>query len=107
MDTMDGLFSGRDRNKMLEIITSIPFVKDDNYEKSYQDGLNADKWIDVDDELPKEHQSVLVYCPCRKNIYCAYLEKDQWWIFGAYKEQITEIVTKWKSLPKISNKENL
>lgn len=47
-------------SKMLEIISSIPFVKDDNYEKGYQDGLNADKWVCLEDRLPEDMKEVLV-----------------------------------------------
>lgn len=57
-------------------------------------------WIPVSGRLPKEHIAVLVYCPERKNIYCACYEEKQWWIFGAYFKKIEEDVIAWMPLPK-------
>lgn len=60
------------------------------------------KWIPVSSgNLPKEGSAVLVWCPERKNIYCAYLEEKQWWIFGAYFEKLKLEVTKWQPLPQL------
>lgn len=49
-------------------------------------------WIPCDERMPEERKSVLVYCPCGNNIYCAYLENGQWLLFGAYTNQIIEDV---------------
>ena len=57
-------------------------------------------WIPVSERLPKERIAVLVYCPERKNIYCACYEEKQWWIFGAYFKKIEEDVIAWMPLPK-------
>lgn len=57
-------------------------------------------WIPVSERLPEEGYAVLVWCPERKNTYCAYLEEGQWWIFGAYFEKVKLEVTAWQSLPK-------
>lgn len=60
------------------------------------------RWIPVSSgNLPEEGSAVLVWCPERKNIYCAYLEEKQWWIFGAYFEKLKLEVTKWQPLPQL------
>jgi hypothetical protein len=57
------------------------------------------KWIPVSERLPEDKQSVLVWCPQYKNIYCAYLEKEQWWIFGAFVQMVPNAVVAWMPLP--------
>ena len=57
-------------------------------------------WIPVSERLPEESTAVLIWCPERKNIYCAYLEEKQWWIFGAYFQKVTLDVIAWMPLPK-------
>jgi len=57
------------------------------------------RWILVSEKLPEERLGVLVWCPTRKNIYCAYYEEKQWWIFGAYREKVTEEIVAWRPLP--------
>ena len=57
------------------------------------------RWIPVSERLPEEKRAVLVWCPQYKNIYCAYLEKEQWWIFGAFVQIVLNEVMAWKPLP--------
>jgi hypothetical protein len=57
------------------------------------------KWIPVSERLPEDKQSVLVWCPQYKNIYCAYLEKERWWIFGAFVQIVPNEVVAWMPLP--------
>jgi hypothetical protein len=57
------------------------------------------KWIPVSERLPEDSYAVLVWCPERKNIYCAYLEKEQWWIFGAFVQIVPNEVVAWMPLP--------
>lgn len=57
------------------------------------------RWIPVSEKLPEERLGVLVWCPTRKNIYCACYEEKQWWIFGAYWEKVTEEIVAWRPLP--------
>ena len=56
-------------------------------------------WIPVTERLPEESTAVLVWCPERKNIYCAYYEEKRWWIFGAYWERIEMEIVAWMQLP--------
>lgn len=56
------------------------------------------EWIPVSEKLPEERQSVLVWCPQFKNIYCAYLDKEQWWIFGAFVQIVPSEVVAWMPL---------
>lgn len=67
--------------------------------KAIQELKQEPRWISVKERLPEEHHAVLVYCTERKNAYCAYLEENQWWIFGAYREKITEEIVAWMPLP--------
>lgn len=60
---------------------------------------NKGEWISVSERLPEDRQSVLVWCPQYKNIYCAYLEKGQWWIFGAFIQIVPNEVVAWMPLP--------
>jgi hypothetical protein len=57
------------------------------------------RWIPISERLPEERLGVLVWCPTRKNIYCACYEEKQWWIFGAYWEKVTEEIIAWRPLP--------
>lgn len=57
------------------------------------------RWIPVSERLPEESTAVLIWCPARKNIYCAYLEEKQWWIFGTYQKVPFKVIA-WQSLPK-------
>ena len=58
------------------------------------------EWVPVSERLPEDKQSVLVWCSQYKNIYCAYLEKKQWWIFGAFIQIVPNEVVAWMPLPK-------
>ena len=57
------------------------------------------RWIPVSERLPEDKQAVLVWCPQYKNIYCAYFEKEQWWIFGAFVQMVPNEVKAWMPLP--------
>lgn len=57
------------------------------------------EWIPVSERLPEKDVAVLIWCPERKNIYCAYLEQNQWWIFGAYFQKVPLEVVEWRPLP--------
>jgi hypothetical protein len=61
------------------------------------------KWIPVSERLPEDKTAVLVWCPQYKNIYCAYLEKEQWWIFGAFVQIVPNEVVAWMPLPEPYN----
>lgn len=42
-----------------ELLKALQYDRE-QYEKGYQDGINADKWIDCKDKLPTEFFTVLV-----------------------------------------------
>lgn len=88
-----------------ELIKALNYDRQ-QYEKGYEDGLNANRWIPVSERLPEEKQAVLVWCHQYKNIYCAYLEKKQWWIFGAFVQIVPSEVVAWMPLPKPFNAES-
>lgn len=56
-------------------------------------------WIPVSERLPEIHMAVLVWCPERRNIFCASCDDDGTWnIFGAY-QKVSDEVTAWQPLP--------
>lgn len=67
-----------------------------------QPTVNPYEWISVEDRLPDElFMAVLIYCPDKNNIYCAYLNaRNEWHIFdqgsGLW---VLERVTHWMPLP--------
>ena len=60
---------------------------------------DGNKWIPVSERLPEERKAVLVYAPEYKNIYCAYLDGDTWFIFGGYGSYAVANVIAWMPLP--------
>ena len=67
--------------------------------KDYKRLLEQTQWISCSEKLPEENYAVLVWCPERKNNYCAYLAEGQWWIFGAYSAKVQSEVKAWQPLP--------
>lgn len=68
------------------------------YMNGYADGKSTCRWFSVDDKLPEENFSVLVWCPERRNIYCAYYRQGEWYVFGAYNNILKDVVA-WLPLP--------
>ena len=69
----------------------------DQYNKGYQDGLNADKWIPCSERLPKENEHVLI-CNNRHDVYVGYYNKEFKWYYqyGAF---VFADVIAWQPLP--------
>ena len=78
---------------------SIEYAIDSNLE-FIPSVLPTQNWIPVNEKLPEQSTGVLVWCPERKNIYCACYEEKQWWIFGSYWDRVTSEVVAWMPLPK-------
>lgn len=57
------------------------------------------RWIPVSERLPEEKFSVLVWCPEILCVFCAYMQEDKWWIFGASHAEVLHDVTAWMPLP--------
>jgi len=57
----------------------------------------TDRWISVEERMPEPRVAVMVYCPERKNQYCAFYADKHWQVFGAY-DTVWEEVTHWKPL---------
>lgn len=82
------------------------------YDLGFKDGKEKAKpqeqeprWIPISEKLPEESTAVLVWCPERKNIYCAYYEEKQWWIFGPCWIKVTGEIAAWRPLPISPNSE--
>lgn len=43
-----------------ELLKALKYDRE-QYDKGYQDGLNADKWIPCSERLPKDNQEVLIF----------------------------------------------
>lgn len=48
------------------------------YQKGYQDGLNADKWIPIEKELPKKHDDYIVTYEETSNGKVRYYTSEAW-----------------------------
>lgn len=57
-----------------ELIKALEYDRD-QYNKGYEDGLNADKWIPVNERLPEDEDYVLV-CYANGHIRTAYYYID-------------------------------
>lgn len=80
------------RNGCLESIEAL-MAEGEIYDIEYSN------WVPVSERMPEDRYAVLVWCPERKNIYCAYREENQWWIFGTYSIKVSLEVTAWMPLP--------
>ena len=80
-----------------------PDVWDEIKRKSENDFLGLckdesdDRWISVKERMPEPRVAVMIYCPSRKNQFCAYYDYELWHIFGGY-STIREEITHWKPL---------
>lgn len=91
----------------MTITEAIAWLNTDDYESvGYNvalemaiQALEQTRWIPCSERLPEESHAVLVWCPERKNIYCACYEEKQWWIFGAYFKKVELEVVAWMPLP--------
>lgn len=92
---------GIDINKE-ELIKAINYDRD-SYNKGYNDGLNADRWIPVERELPKENETVMASCGQCVFPEARYSKKYGWEgladSLGDYWETIYDVEA-WQPLPK-------
>lgn len=51
-----------DRQELIKALQYDRGQYEKGYQKGYQDGLNADKWIPVEETLPESCEYVLVWC---------------------------------------------
>lgn len=99
---MDRLLSEQEVIKAVNkhTIPSVEIILSEDITTILKEVSSAEpKWIPVSEKLPKENTAVLVWCPERKNIYCAFLEEKQWWIFGGYFSKVILEVIAWMPLP--------
>lgn len=87
---------GIDVNKE-ELIKALRYDRE-QYEKGYQDGLNADKWIFMEDKEPETNKR---YLTLHEN---GDMNVGQWtnwgWMFGYY---VKDVIA-WQELPLKPNK---
>ncbi len=58
------------------------------------------KWIRVQERMPSNSVSVLVWCPDRSNKYTAYWRAPDWIHFGGgFGKTVEETVTHWMCTP--------
>lgn len=80
------------------------------YQKGYQDGLNADKWIPCEERLPRRNVDVLVYRPKMAMPFFVdryegfYGEDDNEWYEGWAYSTNCEVIA-WQPLPQPYKKE--
>lgn len=94
-----------------ELIKALKYDRK-QYELGFKDGLReADKWIKVEDKMPNEGETVLIYCPefleeIRKAFYTEgdfYAEKEDLII----KPAPNGYCTHWQPLPKPPKESNV
>jgi hypothetical protein len=73
------------------------------YQKGYQDGLNADKWIPCEERLPSEDGKYIV-CTTKGSVYCAKYSKKHSTNYGFHTDSYTHIIA-WQPLPTPYKKE--
>lgn len=83
-----------------ELIKAINYDRD-SYNRGYYDGLNADKWIPVERELPKENETVMASCDQCVFPEARYSKKYGWeWDYGSdYWKELNDVEA-WQPLPK-------
>ena len=78
-----------------ELLQALKFDRE-QYDKGYEDGLNADKWIPCSERLPEESGNYIVcgkYVTWVANWFC-----DTWWDIEK-KCRWTNVIA-WQPLPK-------
>ena len=82
-----------------ELIKALQYDRE-QYEKGYQDGLNADKWHPMTEEPKEINERYLTYH--EDNTMNTGTWTNCGWFFGCY----TKDVIAWQELPKKPNIEN-
>ena len=108
-EVTDGINKNLEETLMVEIKMALGYEVDKDelikaleydrhqYERGYADGLNADKWIPVDEKLPEEDGCYLVTTSGTNNdiIDIAYYTSGLW--------HKASYIKAWQSLPKPYN----
>lgn len=86
-----------------ELIKALSYDRE-QYEKGYNEGLIADKWISIKDRLPESGQNVLIFYPKwdGDEIQVAKLDEDRLMfdICGEFNIGVG-VVTHWQPLPRM------
>lgn len=78
-----------------ELINALNYDRG-QYEKGYEDGLNASKWIPVSERLPEELVDVLAYDGV--DMFVTFLRKGRWASYNSNFDIYTNILA-WMPLP--------
>lgn len=85
-----------------ELIKALKYDRE-QYEKGYSDGLNADKWISVDEKLPDTMNDCLVWYSCdtafgkSKSVGISFCLRGDWYTKKLDGDNI--VVLYWQYLP--------
>ena len=81
-----------------ELVKALQYDRE-QYQKGYNDGLNANKWISVDDELPDKSEAYVVYSGI---VLVAWYRPgtEQWEMPSGITTKVEDmVVTHWQPLP--------
>lgn len=80
-----------------ELIKALNYDRQ-QYEKGYEDGLNANRWIPCEERMPENNDRILASMAWGGVVACSYTDK-KWIAFGFTRHFETEYVRAWMPLP--------